>query len=277
MINLRTSSVIAGAAFVLSLLIGVVSRIPMPILLIRSMIFMVLFFIVSTAISLIISHFLPELLENDEYGGKDDLSLVGSHIDITEGDTSGGSPHAAHVFMGAQADDSDGDLGNISHLMGGGGGNKPLGEGPAIGMDQNSKIDYTNKGRVASEPGLSSSFDPLSTLDSLLFSGGGNSGEDAFPSVSEKPAAPEKPVVTEQRKALPKITDSDGVLPDLDSFAGAFLSPVSDEEMDTADFSVSAPAKKPSSRSKGGEWAEDLNAKDMAAGLRTVLIKDKEG
>lgn len=58
--------------------------------------------------------------------------------------------------------------------------------------------------------------------------------------------------------------------------AGAFASVTANEEEEAADYSISSPSKKPSS-SKGQEWAEDFNAKDIAMGIRTVLNKDKEG
>jgi hypothetical protein len=59
--------------------------------------------------------------------------------------------------------------------------------------------------------------------------------------------------------------------------AGAFTSATPGENPDAAEYSGSAPPKKSSSGKKDQAWAGDFNAKEMAAGLRTVLNKDKEG
>jgi len=72
------------------------------------------------------------------------------------------------------------------------------------------------------------------------------------------------------------FSDSEESLPDLDSMAGAFKSSSQDEDPDTVEYSVSTPAKKQSSN-KAQAWTGDFNPKDMAAGLRTVLNKEKEG
>ena len=70
---------------------------------------------------------------------------------------------------------------------------------------------------------------------------------------------------------------SDEILPDLETMAGAFTLSSSNEEQELTDYPISAPAKKASSRGKGTEWAGDFDAKEIAAGLRTVLNMDKEG
>jgi hypothetical protein len=75
------------------------------------------------------------------------------------------------------------------------------------------------------------------------------------------------------------LSDSEDFFPDLDSMAGAFSSSSSsvDRGADSGGHSpLTAPSRK-SRASKDAGWAEDFNAKDIAAGLRTVLNKEKEG
>ena len=119
MFNLRICGIIAIAAFLLSFLIGLINGTTMPLLLARPMIFAVIFFTISAAVNVLISNFMPELLEGS---GPDERSRElpgemrpGSRVDITEGDYDAPSPGASRgvapnplkpLFMGAQPDDN---------------------------------------------------------------------------------------------------------------------------------------------------------------------------
>ena len=252
MINLRIGGIIAGAAFFLSFLICLISQVPMPMLVLRPVFFAFIFFVISGTVNILVGHFLPELLEDR---AEDPIPMPGSRINISEADTglSQGivpdfsnisSADAKSPILGAQPDDSDDDLGDISNLL-----NKM--EDPSStaaetkkGMDQNAQAGYNNIGALeAVEP--------------------------------EAAASPAKPAVQSNGKA--GASGSDDLLPDFDSMAGAFMYSSSEEEPDTDDYSVSAPSPKSSSSKNAPAWTEDFNAKDMAEGLRTILKKDKEG
>ena len=238
MFNPIISGLIALIAFVFSFILGLVSRTTMPILLIRPLIFAVLFFIISALVNVLVNRFLPELLEHNIPDADTDI-LPGSRVNILEGDDEEGSkelspePYAAaapvQISIGARPDDSDDNLGDISGLSslivqpspGQNTGGEITG-----GMDQNAEEGYT--GREASA-GMA--------------------------------------------------MDSEEVLPDLDSMAGAFTLNASAEEPDTTEYTVPAPSRKSTTSrpAKGSEWAGDFNAKEIAMGLRTALNKDKEG
>jgi len=277
---MKISGVAAVLAFILSLLIGLISRAAMPMLIIRPLIFAVLFFLISGLVSLLVNHFLPELQEDG--GRNDEIKFSpGAHLNISEDDLPG-SDHSVNNYAGkaapvraAQPDDSEDNLGNITELV-----RKRLfphaetGNVPT-GMDQNGSDGYTKleesedySGQEQSSPGKS-----LSESD-LPFAG---DSDDVSSGSGVSAAASRERKEAKTAGTAEKLPDSMDFLPDLDSMAGAFLSADGEEESDTTEFSVSTPPLKPSSANKAPSWAGDFNAKDMAAGLRTVINKDKEG
>ena len=254
---MRICGIVAGAAFVLSFLIGLVSRTSMPIAIIRPLVFGALFFIISCLINLIVNRFLPELLE-DSGSGEEPGLFPGSRVNITVGDTSDSaqgldSAVPRPAVPGALADDSEEGLGDISDLYR----RVPVSqaarpETPA-GMDQNGQDGYTKGEGFEDFPGTEPS-ELRPGPGWAQAAGTGPGGEAAgIPGGGANPME---------------------VLPDLDSMAGAFIPAAGDEEPDTTEYSVSAP-KKPS-RDKTPAWTEDFNAKEIAMGLRTVLNKDKK-
>ena len=280
MFNFRSNLIIAGAAFFLSLLVGLVSRTTMPMLIIRPVIFAVVFFIFSILVKILIDRFLPELLE--EGSPLDEGFQLGSRIDITDedpqinlsrgGNESGGSGYSAQAqdILGARPDDSEEDIGDISDLASKGSSSGTADKANNPGMDQNTEEHYTVMGDfgVFAEPAL----DKMFVQDSF---------SETPPSQEQAPPAREiaRPVESSQPKASAGGTKasyrSEEALPDLDSMAGAFMSTSSGEEPEVTGYSGSSSSKK--SSSKGVEWAEDYSGKNMAMGIQTVLKKDKAG
>jgi len=246
MLNLRIGGIVAGAAFVLSLVLGLVGRTPMPLLIIRPAIFAALFFVISALIKLVVSRFLPEILEDGDIN-RDADNLPGTRINILEGDSPPGrGPAPKHAFFGALAEDTDDDLGDISDLLVKSTAARASGERTFAGMDQNPQEDYTDEGGSEKKSGL---------------------------------AAEGKPEKRTGETDTAGVSGSEDALPDLDSMAGAFMSPSAGEESETPEYSVSAPLPKPSysSRNKAPAWSGDFDAKELASGLRTILSKEKEG
>ena len=240
MLNLKASGIAAGIAFILSLIIGMISRASFSILILRALVFSAFFFIISGLIRIVISRFLPELLEEGSMDNKA-APRPGSRINITEGDDYYKEltpEYPKPSVTGAQPDDSEEGLGNISELLGRSG----LGfvDSPGTGMDQNGLDGYNNEGVVEIPPATSPSKEPVD----------GDFGDN------------------------PASVD---VLPDLESMAGAFSPASGHGDSETTEYSVSAPAKKPSLMDKAPEWSGDFNAKELAAGLRTIINKEKEG
>ena len=263
MFNLRVLGIIAGIAFILSMLLGLLSRTSMPLLLVRPLIFAVVFFVISGIVSFLVNQFLPDLLEvrEAEPDAGPDFAVPGSRVDISEGEgfaadftpsfLGPASPPGKAAYAGARPDDGESELGDISDLLSG----KIAPVFPLdTGMDQNPKTAYN----------------------------------ESYDQVSEAPSQGQQPQPSPQQ-FKPSFTGSfsdfgggDSVstlemLPDLDSMAGAFSSTAPDGETDSGDFTVYAPAAKAAAARKETGWSGDFNAKDLAMGLRTVLNKDKEG
>ncbi|MDR0448605.1 MAG: hypothetical protein LBH07_08040 [Treponema sp.] len=85
MFNFKISGIAAGAAFIFSLLIGLVSGIGFFMLLVRALVFAVVFFALSGLVFWLVSQYIPELLTRSE----DDLGIFtsGSRVDINVEDT----------------------------------------------------------------------------------------------------------------------------------------------------------------------------------------------
>jgi hypothetical protein len=243
----------------------------MPMLVIRPLIFTALFFALSTIGKILVSRFLPELLEESVMN--EDSYRPGSRINILEDDSLSDPSTAAQGFIsgalgqvssGAKPDDSEENLGDISDLSNrsafspAAGGNISGGES-IPGIDQNAKERYTENGGLSgsAEPDFSKMFSPESSFGVSTASQTRAAGVSAGARTDGG-------------------FSSDDTLPDLDSMAGAFMSDSSDEEQGTSEYSAPSPSRRPSSN-KAPKWTEDFNAKEIAMGLRTALSKDKEG
>jgi hypothetical protein len=240
MFNVRISAIAAGIAFVVSFLLGLLSGASLPFLIIRPLIFGVLFFVIAAVVYFLVSHFLPELL--DESGPEplemDDALSPGSKINITEEEPAG----AGAVAYAAPEDDSEDNLGDISDLLGGRRAAKPL-EADSPGLDHYDKDGYTRSGAIPAG-----------------VSGGGNS-------TGSRGVTP-KPVMASDSGDLVDL------LPDLDSMAKAFLPNSGEEGMDTTEYSTSdGPLKRPAG-GRGRKMDGDFNPKELAAGIRTILKKE---
>ena len=84
MVIFKIGGISAGIAFILSLVVGLLSGSGILVLLVRALIFGILFFALSCLIYWLTAQFLPELLS----GSEDDLgfSVSGSRVDISVGD-----------------------------------------------------------------------------------------------------------------------------------------------------------------------------------------------
>ena len=259
MINMKTGVIISAAAFLLSFLLGLLNHAVIPMLIIRPIVFAVVFFIIYSAITTLVSRFLPELLEGT--GKNEPLNFPGSQIDITVGseqdssqETSSGlnlgGLEGAPSVEGAKPDAIEpGDIEDISNLMTAKSRPQPAGGSVPSGMDHNEESGYNTGG--ASGESFNAGFGSFS--DPTAGSPSGSAAGSA------------------------RTNNSDDALPDLDSMAGAFTATSAGEEADVTDYSTPAPARKSSSNKKAEEWSEDFKPKEIAMGIRTVLEKDKKG
>jgi hypothetical protein len=284
MLNLKICGIIAGIAFFLSLLIGILSKASMPVLLMRPFIFALLFFLISLVVNVLANRFLPELLEEGLFetasGHFPGENAAGSRVDITEGGDfqssfaghaqAGGRNVLRPVFLGAQPDSSENGLGNINELY-------KMNQAPKFsdtgaqaaqpGMDQIAQDDYT-------EEGASGDF---FKDDVLMDIGFGASAAEAS-SAGEQVSAG-KQDVSDTPGIFTDFFGAEDTLPDLDSMAGAFASATPlDVEQESDDTGYSSSPRKPlSTSSKTPAIAGDFNPKELAKGIQTALNKDKEG
>jgi hypothetical protein len=248
MFNVRISGIAAGLAFILSFLLGIAGGASFPTLLLKPLIFAILFFIIAGLAYFLVSHFLPELMD-ETWEPETEEDVPGSRVNITEEE-----PSAQAFYAAAKADDSEDNLGNISDLIGtdeesGGGLSNNR---PEMGMDQQGKDQYTRR-----ESGAS-----VDAQAGFGMEGASRPAEGIGRAAGTFPAS---------------VSGGDpvDVLPDLDSLAGAFLPGSGEDAADTTEYSTSAaPAKRPSASSKGQKMEGDFNPKELAAGIRTILKKE---
>ena len=175
MFNLRISLIVASLAFVLSFFIGILFRSSFPAMVLRPLVFGVFFFLFSGFVSLIVSRFLPELLDDD--AGEPQLIIPGSRINISE------ETPAVPGMAYARPDDSDEELGDITNMMAGAAKASDSDsdddeEAPTRpGMDQTAQAGYTKQAELGS-PDRGESFDSLPDLESLVGAFLPSSGEE---------------------------------------------------------------------------------------------------
>ena len=167
MFNVRVSTLAACSAFILSLCIGILNKSSFPAVILRPVLFGILFFGLPFLITLIINRFLPELL--DDSGSSPDIILPGTNINIKE---DAAPPGAVPANLYARPDDSEADLGDISDAM-----NNKYKPAPDFrnvqaaadtsgmsGLDQNVENGYTEPRPGAAGDG---GYDILPDLESL--------------------------------------------------------------------------------------------------------------
>ena len=288
--NVKLSGISAVAAFVLSLLIGLVSRSSMPVLIIRPLIFAPVFFILAGVVSYLVNHFLPELFsgsgDNDATAinlnaGMDSAGAdpaIGSRINITEGDSPfmpsyASSAHAAgNPSAGAQPDDSEENLGTISDLFAKKD-NPEQTDSSGMGMDQNAQDHYNSGEGAKEESPPADQFVPWEQFAPREPDSAASVMTDAAQAGSAA-ASPKTGTGASKAAAISGASLAADFFPDLDAMAGAFAQTEGGTSDEQPGFTA---APKPLRKNKAQSWSEDFNAKEMAMGLRTALNKEKEG
>lgn len=248
MFNFKISGFAAGAAFVLSLLVGLVSGAPAPILLLRALLFAVLFFLLICLVFWLLNQFVPELLS----AADDGLDLApGSRVDISVG------PDRIEGAFPAGDHDAVDDIEKTPPLSAPGDADS-LFSAPG-GLDQGEEGGYTTGGSLPAEwpdgnsAGKGAGFetadsgeiDLMPDFDSL---------SAAFFSNADSPAAGggEKPAEPEE--------------------ISAFETPA----FDSPESGAPEP-RRPLSSSKNSSMKGDFNPKELAQAIQTVLKKEEQG
>jgi hypothetical protein len=147
MFNFKVSGIAAGAAFVVSLLLGLISSSGFPVLFFRALGFGVLFFILSCLIFWLVGQFMPELLS-----GSDDLfDAPGSRVNISVG-----SGPVEGAFPSGDTDEVDSIDGGSARAFPGrlpvqADKNEDFSVPTAEALDQDDEEGYNKEGPVSAE------------------------------------------------------------------------------------------------------------------------------
>jgi hypothetical protein len=235
----------AGAAFILSLLVGLVSGAGFIIVLVRALVFAALFFGLSFGAQKLLALFVPELLGLPGAQEVEPDSEIGSRIDVvvgdeTEGPTIEGSVAAEAPRKRAVIEDDEGEEAEeiAGFLPEDGIGGAAAAATDEVGLDQGSEGRYTEK---RDTDGVANTF-------------GGKGVEPALPS---------------------GLIDDVDVLPDLDSMSDSFVSPLVEEATERSSAESFSPRL--SSASRSSETGGDFDPREMAAAIQTILKRDQKG
>jgi hypothetical protein len=253
MINIKLSALVSGAAFMLSLMIGLLSGAGI-VALVRALILGAAFFLVTGGAYWLIVKFLPELLSPFP----EDQVVEAGAAPGTQVDISLGEEEPEPVFGDAALSPEDG-----------------------AGIDQIDTIGYTDEGEVDEEPPVqeAAAGEPAGLPAHEGPSGEGLSGEKSPGPVSYgKPAVPEDPAdpgAAAQGAAAQDLFDLVDELPDMDTLASAFASS-SDSDAGEADrvLPLDISQRKGEPRVGGGKLDHDYSTQDMASAIQTILKRD---
>jgi hypothetical protein len=238
------------AALVLSFGTGVLSGANIFHVILRALIFAVVFFGIGTAIWILINNYFPELIASDDDSKDPDASMPpGSRVNITLDNDKGFAMPEMYRNSGAPDE-----VGNIGDLFSGAFRPAPAKrETPFGGMDLGGEDNYTYEGSgLSSQNQESSGFQDAAPHNS----GSGSSVAPGF---------------------TPNFGGDSvewGGLPDLDAMAGSFLSGGTEEPIPDVAGPKTGPERDPRGN-KPQPLKGDFDPKELAQGIRTVLSKEK--
>ena len=259
--DIKPGGIAAAAAFILSFIIGLVSRAKAPLLIIWPLIFALVFFVLINLAKFLLSRFLPELLGEESSGAN---PFPGSVVDIMEGGTpglAGGDTSDTSAFgdafalqasnaaaNAARPDDAGEVVEDISALSEVITRNKDDHEDVSLGIDHNIESGYNGVGDT------DNTFQPTSELNF----------EAVASAVNDSPV---RSAAKSGGSAL--LSDSESSIPELDSITGAYSSTSSEEDEDD-------PSRRSKSANKSQTLEGNFSPKEIARGIQSVLKKDKE-
>ena len=263
MLNIKWGGIAAGAAFALALALSLLlGQTSLSIALLRAVIFAALFFALGAGACLLISTFIPELLSSS--GARDIATHLfspgpaGSRVNITVDDAQNADSPAAlpeqdHDVRG------DGAVGDFNELFS----SKITTREDSQDIDQIPATSYTEEGETkefaSATEEFSSTFDDVNLHDedeadefSVDFNAFIPSGLDGDGTTGESESEEEQDSDSDPFLFFPETTGSSNF----------------EEKPDVPEQKVT--------RNKTMKLEGDFNAKEIAAGLRTVLEKDKK-
>jgi len=295
-IKIKWGLAAAATALIISFLLGMISGVGASLLVIRAIIFMLVFFGMGFGLRLVIERFFPDIFyAESEPDSMDSFDQQPQRVNIVI-DNAG--EYAVPELYKTPSDPNE--LGNIEDLISGTFKPYPTAESsPAAGIDRKDNRSYNDSGRKQSMPGPAPVSEPAkSGLDIWggtqdIFNIQDTSFFDEPELPEDRPQAVEKPAVDKPSFTPSFGGDSSdlGGLPDLDIMAMAFSSGGYSSTPASSTVSMPAAAPAPASAPAFFEEAEpvrarhvsskptplpgDFNPKELAEGIRTVLSKEK--
>lgn len=243
MFDPKISAVAAGAAFILSFLIGLLSGAGFVFVLVRALIFAAIFFILTSVAYWLITQFIPELMNTSAPGAEAAIDeALGQNVDLSVDDEQELSYKAGYdTVTDSEEEVPDSILENRKNnqddtILGTGDMETP--DDDASGtfsspLDQNGIEGYTEKDMSESE-----------------YSG----------------ASPALPL---------DVTEDVDALPDLESMSDSFISPIGEESENDDDKHESVSLYSGTKTSGGPDGAFD--PREMASAIQTILKRDQKG
>jgi len=243
-INFRVSGIAAGAAFILSLIIGFASGAAFSAILLRAIVFALVFFALSGLGGVLVSRFLPELLSDTEAGGGSgdiddyDISVPGSRVDISVGET---------PIEGAFPDDASEAVDDIAGS-------------PSTGS-------FTTGGNAASSHGQGDLQADFSNAERSPLDQGKKTGYNQERDITDDIGS-----LVDQGDFAEGQTEA---LPDMGNIAEGYTEGESGQNVEAEDF---APPEEPLRvSSKKPTVADDFNPRELAKAIQSVLKKEEKG
>jgi len=259
--------VISGvAACFISIFLGIIFSVGTFFLVLRAIVFTVIFFGLGFGLRFVINNFLPELLVSEEEPQSDSsMEQSGANVNIVMNNT--GEFAVPELYKTTE------ELGNIEDLVSGAFKPRPAAATASMGIDRKPEAGYNGDG--------------IGSVAEVF------SGFESEVSPREKSRAVSGGVAAEKNDFSPSFGEDSGLggLPDLDMMARAFSPGLggatasfrsSEPEPSEPSFVSSAPPVEESGSgqayNKGNKpqtLQGDFNPKELAEGIRAVLAKEK--
>lgn len=275
MLNFKWSMISAGAAFLISLTLGIIFGVGFFYIIIRSLVFAFIFFGFGFALKFLVNTFFPELLTvgAEDSGNQMPMEQPPSRENAII-DTMG--EYAVPELYKTPGE--SGELGNIEDLVSGA--FMPMPEG----VDRSEEERY-NDDVARDAPDIKFDSSETKSQENVKYH---DAFQDLFPdSAAYNDSEPDEPKNEKPAAFTPSFgDDADGLggLPDLDSMAmafgggGDFSSDLGGSSYSGAGETVAADIDSPVNNNAGGKSQPikgDFSPKELANGIRTVLSKEK--
>jgi hypothetical protein len=264
MFNLRTSGIAAGAAFILSLAVGLISGVSLAVMLLRALVFAALFFAFSGIIVWLTGRFMPELLAAPDPGpDTGGVPPPGSRVDISVGQ----EPSGGGAFPDGDSDEVD----DIEH---------PAVHAFASGAEDSAAQEEDDGDDIPDSEDFGPADRPLNNTAAEKPAYQKEPDQKGLDQTTEAGYTAQGNAAPEARPVIPS-GESDGIdlMADFDALSEAFLpnSGSGGEEMEALVYNTPDPAKLPSGAGKKQGLEGDYDPKDLAQAIQTVLKKDEKG